>query len=191
MQECWIEALEANRSEIHRRWEALLRLDRADGPLSDPDNLMHLIDWTFDEVLAEIRRRKILRRREPNPPTIANLRARCHCGHNPLSHHFVAGEQALLEALIQQQAADPTTDPQHRSTAVVELYVGIHSIAEREVELLCSMCIKRPQARRMASPAMIGLSARGESASLAGTDATAVSRRRVARHAAEHPIELR
>lgn len=191
MKECWIEALDANRSEIHRRWEALLRLDRADGPLSDPDNLVHLIDWTLDEVFAEIRRRKIFRRREPHPPAIAKLRAKCHCGHNPLSNHFVAGEQALLEALIQLQAADPSTDHQHSSTAVVELYVAIHSIATREVELLCSMCIKHPLGRRIASPAMIALSPQEDSASLSGTDATAVGRRGLARHATEHPIELR
>ena len=158
MHESWVDALHTRRREIHRRWEALLRLDRADGPLAEPDNLVHLIDWTLDEVLGEIRRRKTSRRSETPPPAITILRAGCHCGHNPLFNHFIAGEQAMLEALIQLQAGDPSLLPHHRSTAVVELYVAIHSIAMREFELLCSMCAKRPQPRTHALPASVALS---------------------------------
>jgi hypothetical protein len=158
MHESWVAALHAQRREIHRRWEALLRLDRADGPLAEPDNLVHLIDWTLDEVLCEIRRRKTSRRGETPPPAIATLRAGCQCGHNPLFNHFIAGEQAMLEALIQLQAGDPSLLTHHRSTAVVELYVAIHAIAMREFELLCSLCAKRPQPGTRALQAGVALS---------------------------------
>ena len=157
MQEYWIEALGSRRSEIRRRWEALLFLEFADSPLAHPENLVHLIDWTFDEVLAELRRRKTSRRSEAHPPEISKVRAGCHCGHNPLFNLFVAGEQALLEALIELQASNPSTDPLHRSTAVAELYVAIRAIAMREFDLLCSLCVGRPQPRRTASPAAIAL----------------------------------
>lgn len=158
MQECWIDALHERRQEIHRRWEALLRLDRANGPLAEPDNLVHLIQWTLAEILGEIRRRRTSRRDEPPPSAIANLRAGCRCGHNPLFNHFMAGEQAMLEALIQIQAGDPSFLPDHRSTAVAELYVAIHAIAARELELLCSLCAKRPPSRSRAMPARVAVS---------------------------------
>jgi hypothetical protein len=145
MQECWIDGLKARRQQIRRKWEALLRLDPSAGPLSDPDNLVHLIDWTLDEVLHEIQRRKTSRRDETPPSAIAALRSECHCGHNPLFNHFAAGEQALLEALIHVQADNPTVDPLNRSTAVTELYVAIRAIAKREFELLCSMCANHPR----------------------------------------------
>jgi hypothetical protein len=157
MNESSIDALKAQRHEIHRRWEALLRLDRADGPLAEPDNLVHLIDWTITEVLDELQRRRTARPGEP-PPAIASLRAGCRCGHNPLFNHFAAGEQAMLEALIQLQAGDPSLLPHHRSTTVVELYVAIHAIAKREFELLCSLCAKRPKPRTHAQLAMAALS---------------------------------
>jgi len=155
MQEYWVAALNARRRDIHQRWEALLRLEGADGPLAEPDNLVHLIDWTFDEVLGEIRRRKASRRSEAPPSAIATLRAECHCGHNPLFNHFIAGERALLEALIQLQAAHPL----RRSTAVAELYVAIRAIAMREVNLLCSMCAKRPHPRTHASTGKVAAAA--------------------------------
>jgi hypothetical protein len=157
MQEFWIEALGSRRPEISRRWKALLFLESADGPLAHPENLVHLIDWTLDEVLADLRRRQASRRGEAHPPEISKVRAGCHCGHNPLFNLFVAGEQALLEALIELQASNPSTDPLHRSTSVAELYVAIRAIAMREFELLCSLCVRRPQSRRIAPPAAIAL----------------------------------
>ena len=158
MQESWIDGLKARRHEIHQRWEALLRLDRADGPLAEPDNLIHLIDWSLSEVLDEVQRRRTNLPDEPPPPAIVGLRAGCQCGHNPLFNHFIAGEQAMLEALIQLQAGDPTLLPHHRSTTVVELYVAIHAVAKRELELLCSLCAKRPKPRTHAQPATAAFS---------------------------------
>jgi len=155
MHEYWIEALGSRRPEIRRRWKALLFLESSNGPLAHPENLVHLIDWTLDEVLAALRRSNASRRRDAHPPEISKVRAGCHCGQNPLFNLFVAGEQALLEALIELQASHPSTDPLHRPTAVAELYVAIRAIAMREFELLCSLCVRFPQKSRTASPAAI------------------------------------
>jgi hypothetical protein len=146
MQECWIRALTARRSEIRRRWEALLRLERSDSPMADPDNLVHLIDWTLDRVFAELRRRKSPVGNQTRP-TIAALRAGCQCGRNPYLNHFLAGEQALIEALVLAQAEQPSLDPAHRDTAVSELYLVTHAIARSEVESVCSLCQRHTHPR--------------------------------------------
>jgi hypothetical protein len=139
MQECWIQALSDRRHEIHRRWEALLRVERTDTPLANPDALVHMIDWTIDEVFKELRSKKIYRSGEPRS-NVAALRADCHCGHNPFFNHFLAGEQALLEALVLVQTEEPSLDPVHRDTSVAELYLVINAIARSEVEAICSLC---------------------------------------------------
>lgn len=121
-----------------------MRLERADTPMADPNNLVHLIDWTLDKVVEGLRGRKPPHRGGP-PPTIATLRPLCPCGHNPYIAHFLAGEQALLEALVLVQAEDPALDPVHRDTAVTELYLVLHAIARGEVESVCALCQRRPQ----------------------------------------------
>ena len=50
MQDELMSALLARRSQIRGRWEALLRVERASSPLANPDALVHLLDWTIDEV---------------------------------------------------------------------------------------------------------------------------------------------
>lgn len=139
MQECWIRALAARRREIRRRWESLLRLERADSPIADPDNLVHLIDWALDTVFARLRGNKAWNG-GGHPPKIAELRAGCQCGRNPYLNHFLAGEQALIEALVLAQAEEPSLDPAHRDIAVAELYLVMHAIAQCEVESVCSLC---------------------------------------------------
>ena len=44
MQECWTGTLTRTAPAIHSRWEALLRVERADTPLANPNTLVHLID---------------------------------------------------------------------------------------------------------------------------------------------------
>jgi hypothetical protein len=150
MQERLIRALSGRSRDIHRRWEELLRLELPATPLADPDALVHLIDWTLDRVLNELRSRRAYRASEPNC-RVAALRACCSCGHNPFIKHFLAGEQALLEALVLVQSEEPSQDPVHRDTAVAELYLTINEIARGEVESLCSMCRNRPRPRTGAS----------------------------------------
>jgi hypothetical protein len=149
MTESWTRALVARRREIRQRWEALLRLERTRSPMADPDNLIHLIDWTLDQVFGELRNRKAPHR-GGSFPRIAALRAPCACGRNPYLDHFLAGEQALIEALVLAQAREPSLDPEHRETAVAELYLALHQVAKREVESVCSIC---PRAKAQGPPA--------------------------------------
>ena|ERR1700690_1154456 len=145
MEECWIRDLSNRRGEIHRRWEALLRLERADTPLADPNTLVHLIDWTIDKVLFELGKKRPRRAGDPRP-SVGALRGICQCGRNPFYMHFLAGEQALLEALVLAQSQDPLIDPVHRDTMVAELYAATSSIARFEIESFCSLCQHRPPA---------------------------------------------
>jgi hypothetical protein len=146
VQKCWIAALNANRRSIRHRWEALLRLERADTPIADPENLVHLIDWTLEEIFKQLRNNKASHGTGANTPLVTMLRAECHCGCNPLIKHFLAGEQALLEAMIILQANESSFDPRHRASAVTELYLAIREVARSEIGSLCALCT-RPRAK--------------------------------------------
>jgi hypothetical protein len=124
--------LDQRRPEIRARWEALLRLEKPATALATPDILVHLFDHTLDEVLAL------------KPPvrklaaTTGPLPGRCHC--NPLRPYFSTLEQALLEALIWAQAADPNLDTQLRVAQVGELCERMRGVAHREILLLDGVC---------------------------------------------------
>ena len=146
MQECLIRALSSRRRLIHRRWEDLLRMERAETPLANPEALVHLIDWTLEKIFGRLHGKKA-----PFsvglPPRAEALRAHCSCGRNPFFKHFLAGEQALLEALVLAQKEDPNLDPVLRDSAVAELYLVVNELGRCEVELLCSLCENPPRPR--------------------------------------------
>jgi hypothetical protein len=119
-------------------------LERADTPMADPDNLVHMIDWTLDKVFADLRSHKAPQG-ATLPPTIATLREKCFCGHNPFFKHFLAGEQALLEALVLAQSEEPSPDASLRDAAVTELYLVTHALARCEIEAFCALCQHRPR----------------------------------------------
>jgi hypothetical protein len=124
--------LDQRRPEIRARWEALLRLEKPVTPLASPDILIHLFDHTLDDVLA-LRRRRSLRKAAAGAPV-----ARCSC--NPLRPYFATLEQALLEALIWAQAAEPTLTPGERVAQVSDLCERMRGVAHRELLLLESVC---------------------------------------------------
>lgn len=140
MHESLLHGLRAQRPEIHARWEALLRTERVNTPLANPDALVHLIEWTLDQIFAEVRPAAAWRRLGPV------ARSECPCGRNPLLAFFLAGEQALLEALVLRQAADGQLDPAERDTELAELQHSIREIARREVEAFCAVCLHRHEA---------------------------------------------
>src|ERR1043165_8780861 len=98
MQEELVHALRARRTETRARWEALLRIERVNTPLANPDALVFMIDWTLDEVFGSLLQPPP--RRRGGHVDCAAIRAACPCGRNPLLAYFAAGEQALEEALI-------------------------------------------------------------------------------------------
>ena len=94
MQTALLNALQLRRPLIRRRWEDLLRAERASTPLGNPDALVHLLDWTLDEIFRTLHalpsRRKSLR-------TVALDDDDCPCGRNPLITYFAADEQAAAQ----------------------------------------------------------------------------------------------
>lgn len=125
-------ALDQRRPEIRARWEALLRLDRPATALARPDILVHLFDHTLDDVLTS-------KRPAGKPASVAGrMPGRCDC--NPLRPYFAALEQALLEALIWTQAADPSLNVEERVAQVGELCRRLRLVAQREICLLDGLC---------------------------------------------------
>lgn len=139
MQESLLNSLCAQRQAIHARWDALLRTERVTSPLAYPDALVHLIEWALDQIFTSLRDPGI-RRKAEHAGGRAAARPECPCGRNPLLAFFLAGEQALLEALVLEQAAHLPIDPRERDTALNELYYVLRAMARREVDAFCSVC---------------------------------------------------
>jgi len=140
MEDRMLQALEAQRVEIHRRWEALLRVEPVASPLGQPDAMKHMIDFSLNTLFSGLRgphhaRRKNLR----SVSASAADGSLCPCGRNPLLAYFVAGEQALLETLVLVQAGIPAT-AEARSADVQELKQVMAHVAVREIENFCSVC---------------------------------------------------
>ena len=76
----------------------------------------------------------------------------CPCGRNPLLVYFVAGQQAMREALVLAQAAAPRLDAVERDTALTEVNLVFSRIARRETESFCAVCQHRNSAAVTASP---------------------------------------
>ncbi len=138
MQDELVRALRARRAEIHARWEALLRIERVNTPLANPDALVFMIDWTLDECFASLRPLPSRRRNGGGLPVAT--KPDCPCGRNPLLAYFAAGEQAIEEALILEQARASAIDPVQRDDAFAELKLTVREIARREIEAFCAVC---------------------------------------------------
>jgi len=124
MQEAFIRALRSRRAQIRARWETFLRIEKVNTPLANPDTLVYLFDQTLDEVFAALHDTPVPR--HPAPPAGP-------CEKNPLCAYFVAGEQALLEALILAQAGTHNLDPKERDADVAHLKHVMHRIARRDI----------------------------------------------------------
>ena len=149
MQDELVRALKARRAEIHARWEALLRIEKVNTPLANPDALVFMINWTLDECFATLR--PLHARRKHGEAHVA--KPECPCGRNPLLAYFAAGEQAIEEALILEQASASTLDPAQRDAAFLELKLTVREIARREIEAFCSVCQFRDAPRSEAARA--------------------------------------
>ncbi|MEI7550830.1 MAG: hypothetical protein WCL24_00785 [Verrucomicrobiota bacterium] len=147
-----LQSLQAMRPKIRARWEALLRIERLHTPLANPDTLVFMFDLTLDEVLAALPGRAV---HSPGP------RPTCRNHHNPMRDYFPALEQALLEALILAQAAEPVPKSRphsetvaERVAAVTELCFTLRLIARRETAAFDQMCRQptRPRQPRAGAP---------------------------------------
>jgi len=141
MQSHLLSALRAQHASIHDRWTTLLHVEPVSTPLGNPDALVHLVDWSLQEIFRALS--TLSSRRRAAHATSPDAKPHCPCGRNPLLTYFSAGEQALREALILAQAAAPTLDPIGRDASWVELNLVINQLARREIEAFCGVCQHR------------------------------------------------
>lgn len=134
-------ALRTRRPEIRARWEALLRIERINTPLANPDTLVHLFDWTLDEVYGAISMDGPV---SLGPPVNGSLSTpRCACGRNPYVAYFKAAKQALMEALVLSQSGMSLLNPIERDSAADEMRAAIDALANREIASFCALCTHR------------------------------------------------
>lgn len=126
--------LQAQRPALRQSWERLLRIEKTTSPLANPDALVHLLDTTLDEIFRDLAWRSP--RRHPSPAFVAE----CPCGRNPLLAYYAAGRQALREALVGAQAANPGLAVQARDQDLKVLNEVFDQIARREIESFCGIC---------------------------------------------------
>ena len=139
MRESLVNALRTRRPTVRGQWEALLRAEKVNSPLGNPDALVHLIDWTLDEIFTALT--NPLSRHRPAGPRLNYIdRQECACGRNPLLAYFAAGEQALQEAMVLAQSGFSPLDPLERDASFSELNLALQHIARREIEAFCGVC---------------------------------------------------
>jgi hypothetical protein len=145
MEDSLVQSLRARRADIRSRWNDLLHVERALSPLAHPDTLAFLLDQTLEKILAGLKSPG----GETNRATLGPPPAwpRCDCGRNPYLRFYVAGEHALLEALVLIQAEIHVRDANARDLAVLELYEVVRLFARNDVELFCSLCQLQGQER--------------------------------------------
>ncbi len=134
-----VAALHARRPRIRAHWETLLRTEPIRSPLAHPDTLVHLIDWTLDELFSALANPHA-RERIAGTHGAAAESPHCPCGRNPLLAHFAAGAQAMREALVLAQAAAAPLDPLERDASLEELNLVLRHVSRREIEAFCGVC---------------------------------------------------
>ena len=140
MQETLVGALRSRAPHIRERWTALLHVEPVATPLANPDALVHLIDWTLNEIFQSMTNQSSRRRFNRR---VATAPGRECCGRNPLLAYFSAGGQAMREALILVQADNPCLDPVERDASLEELNLVLDVIARREIDAFCGVCQHR------------------------------------------------
>ncbi len=138
-----ITALTARQARIQQRWRDFLHLEPVASPLGDPKTLVFGIEGYLREVFALLW----------HPPAdLAEETAECACGRNPLRGFFVAGEQALLETLVLEQAGRPVLARGDRARDAAELRRAVRHVAHRELSALAGLCRLPPPRPRADDP---------------------------------------
>ncbi|HEV2949608.1 MAG TPA: hypothetical protein VGX70_19680 [Gemmataceae bacterium] len=154
MQEALVNALRARRPKIRAHWEALLRAEPIATPLGHPDALVHLLDWTLDEIFSVLSN-PLAQYGANGAHFTPHDQSECPCGRNPLLAYFAAGEQAMREALILAQAASVSLDPIERDASFDVLNLVLQQISRREITAFCGVCQFRqssPEAGQVIAP---------------------------------------
>jgi hypothetical protein len=137
MEPGFIEQLRFRAYPICSQWETLLRLERPDSPLANPDALRYLIPETFNEVLNALERIGHEPARTDSAPAVPP----CDCGKNPYRAYYQAAERALLEATVLIQAHSGKK-PRYPGE-IASVMCAVRSLATRDIEGFCSICSHR------------------------------------------------
>lgn len=135
MHETFLHTLQTNRGALCARWEVLLRAEPVSSPLANPDTLVHLMSWTLDHLVAELKRPRL--RRRPDGQTKAPP---CPCGRNPLLRYFATAERAIIETLFVNGVEIERLDPIERDAGLQELKIVLAHLARGEIESFCAVC---------------------------------------------------
>ena len=133
-----MQSVRRRRAAICKRWDVLLRLERVSSPLANPDTLVHLIPSTLDQILALAE----------TPPHCDSTMTHavglklpsCDCGNNPYLAFYIAGEQAIVEAVVWSQSESPD---RARESEVASVISAARTYATDEIEAFCGMCMHR------------------------------------------------
>lgn len=128
-----LQALRARADSIQENWQRLLRGEKAQTALADPDTLVHYIPDAMDRVFEQLEEY-----RRGNKPAVVVPRPPCSCGRNPFLAFYVAGEQVMMEALVLVQAAAGATRNAARDAAVLQ--AAFRRLAVGEIEGFCGVC---------------------------------------------------
>jgi hypothetical protein len=118
--------------EIKREWEALLRNEPALTALAEPDTLVFMMDETLATLVGALEGKSLGSWVRNTTPPMAPRSLVCRCGLNPLVTYFATGELAIRAAA--SRALGKKTD---------EVLFALHVLAQREIETLCEVCLKK------------------------------------------------
>ncbi len=129
-------ALRSRAGQIHGRWEMLLDLETSRTPAANAGALAFWIPRAMEHVF------QALETAESGLPGITMLpQYGCACGRNPYLAFYRAGEKAFVEAVV--DAVYECRVDGRREAAIIAIRCAIASMALRDVEGYCSVCIRR------------------------------------------------
>ena len=137
MDESSLRTLQAHRPTLRIQWEARLRAAPVTSPLANPDALVHLMEWTLDQVFGELAPGTILRKITPPP------RSPCPCGLNPLLAYFSTAKISLREALELGSGGGPINP-----SDAEEMEESLEIVARREIATFCALCLHNEHRNR-------------------------------------------
>ncbi|HTJ77827.1 MAG TPA: hypothetical protein VL357_02425 [Rariglobus sp.] len=137
MDERSLSALQAYRPTLRTKWEARLRAAPVTSPLANPDALVHLMEWTLDQLFRELT--AMAARRKNSLPA----RPSCPCGLNPLIAYFATAKVSLHEAMEKCSDGNPINP-----TDAEEMEYALEIVARRELATFCSLCLHNEHRHR-------------------------------------------
>jgi hypothetical protein len=138
-----LRTLRKRHRQTRERWEMLLRIEKIRSPLSNPDALVHLFDWTLGQICVSLAGNENTETNDSPQETIGGSSSNCGCGRNPYIGYYKAAKQAMIEALVLEQAEAPNLDANDRDTALLHLTRALDRLGRKEVSSFCALCVHR------------------------------------------------